>query len=229
MAAPISTTNMTGLRTCTRGSSLRSASRRSAGAGDRRGRRASARRRLGHRRRPPRSSARLSSSTLTPGSPSTPRKRPSVFSSISSSTRSSGSRGPRRRAWPGCGVGLGDVRVDAGGRGGHGVHGDVGARSGPGVGPLAREVAAQSAANRSAGPRVVRPEVVEERGVGVVVGRTRGPGPGSTRVAACEVLADQARADDLPSRSTWLPSALLGKRTWPTPVTRAGRRARAGR
>ena len=53
------------------------------------------------------SSARFSSSTFTPGSPSTPSARPSVFSSISSCTRSSGEpalfgHSPRldARRWP---------------------------------------------------------------------------------------------------------------------------------
>ena len=87
MSAPTSTTNMTGLRTCTRGSSFlneapiaghrmsgvnRDFERRGVPVG--RGRRRCLGR--GHRA----SSARLSLVTLTPGSPSRPRKRPSVLS-----------------------------------------------------------------------------------------------------------------------------------------------------
>ena len=48
-----------------------------------------------------RSRARLSSSTFTPGSPSTPRKRPSVWSAISPRTRASGAGGRPRPGGPG--------------------------------------------------------------------------------------------------------------------------------
>ena len=143
MAAPISTTNMTGLRTCTRGSSLRSestaAGRRIERSMSERERRCSARgldgRELGGGHgEVRRSRARLSSRTLTPGSPSTPRKRPSVWSAISRCTRASGRRRTRGDAVRlDRGVGLGDLGIDPGRRAGDGVDGHLRARVRPGL------------------------------------------------------------------------------------------------
>ena len=107
ITAPISTTNITGLRICTRGSSLRSDSI-SAGRRDALEQRSTATSSDCARPMTVSSSgcslsrARLSSSTFTPGSPRTPRARPSVFSSISCLTRRAGCGGPRRCGGPGC-------------------------------------------------------------------------------------------------------------------------------
>ena len=140
MTEPISTTNITGLWICTRGSSFlrlsisarQTMSRwnseiacRSWVAGTLRG----------HQPVPPvrRSSARFSSSTFTPGSPEKPSPRASVYLEISPSTDAQ--REPalgRDAVGLDPGVGLRDFRVEVRGGRVHRVHGNLAPRSGPG-------------------------------------------------------------------------------------------------
>ncbi len=121
--------------------------RRRAGS---RGRRASATSRLRSSGGLLWSRARFSSSTFTPGSPRKPSERPSVLSSISSLTRSSGDAARLGDAVGlDAGVGLGDVGIDAGGRVGDRVDRHVAAVEAGRVGPLEREVGVEVArANR---------------------------------------------------------------------------------
>ena len=85
---PISTMNITGLRHCRRGSSFGNESRIAATTMSREKMLAAARAITAFCSL---SSARLSSRTLTPGSPKKPSERPSVLSSISCWTVASGS------------------------------------------------------------------------------------------------------------------------------------------
>ena len=209
ISAPTSTTNITGLRTCTRGSSLRS------DADERRPQELAAEQGGGRLRRSSGgaswSRARLSLVTLTPGSPRTPRKRPSVLSAMSSSTRASGRwrTAATRCAWM-RGVGLRDVRVDAGAGGRHRVDGDLG------VGQARVVAAARARGRRRAGRgRRTRADgwfgpAVGEEGAGrrcspVCDGRgwkyAGRAGDGLPSASFLPVSrrrpADQARADDL--------------------------------
>ncbi len=180
---------------------------------------------LGHLAGASLSRARLSSSTFTPGSPNRPRKRPSVWSEISSSTRDSGQPadgGDPVRLDPG--VGLGDVGVDPGCRLGHRVDRHVGGRQPRVEAALELQVVGEVPLHRVARVLAVGAEVAEEGDGRVVVG-LRGPrlevawvgdplrlatlrtGLGD---APGELLGDQARADEL---------AVLGD---PRPVRLAG-------
>ena len=116
---PSSTMNITGFRICCRGSSFGNESLTAA--------RTMSREKmlpLACHYGPSLSSARLSSRTLTPGSPRKPRLRPSVLSSISCSTVRAELADAAMRA-PGAGVRRRDVRVDAGARGRDRVDRDV--------------------------------------------------------------------------------------------------------
>ena len=128
-SAPTSTTNMTGLRTISRGSSLRAArapaqERRSRSGPAWRRPRGAARPEVGHRDAS-RSSARLSSSTLTDCGLASPRNGRLAWSSTSASTRSSGAALGRHAVGLDAGVGVGDVRVHARGRRRHRVGRDA--------------------------------------------------------------------------------------------------------
>ena len=207
MTAPISTTNMTGLRTWTRGSSfakeprsagVRSSRVKSDGAGL-----------IGHRVVPSR--ARLSSVTLTPGSPRTAEEAPVglVLDQLLDAGRRQAAHArdavgldPR--------VGLGDVRVDARRGGRHRVDRDPGGGEPGRVGPLQLQVGRQLVAVEVPGRGLVRAAVGEE-GPGGVVARLRRPRLevpriGSRDRVAVRVLAagvdderlgEELRADDL--------------------------------
>ena len=152
------------------------------------------------------SRARLSSSTLTPGSPRKPSDRPSVWSSTSVEhgfqRQRRGLGHPRRLE---LGVGHRDVRVEARPRGGDRVDGHAG------VGGQAVLVAVGDHPFLHGGDelRVGGSEVRRRRDVVGQVGRvgrlavdlrTRGPGSGRRRAAvevllAGELLADEAGPD----------------------------------
>ncbi len=132
------------------------------------------------------SSARLSSRTLTPGSPSTPSERPSVLSSTSAldARRAAMPRTRGDAARLDRGVRGGDVRVDARGRRLDRVDRDVAALQAGVVGPSQREVrASRFVGEQVAQVRAVRAEVVEER-AGRVVARHRRAALEVARVAA---------------------------------------------
>ena len=186
-----------GCAPCARGSSLRSDWRRSAGS-DRRVEQRRQRSVIGADSSL--SSARLSSSTFTPGSPRNPSEAAVGVARRSARrpARAGGrARAATRRAWM-RGVRRRDVRVDARRRGGDGVDGTSAAQA-VGVGALElRGSASAFAASRSAQLACAGSgRVVEERSRRA---RSRSPtgGSGSSfALRACEVLADQARADDL--------------------------------
>ena len=172
------------------------------------------------------SSARLSASTLTRGSPRNPSERSSVCSSTSASTRARSrprtraTRGAWRRALAG-----GDVGVEARARGRHGIHRD---------GRVPRE-AVQFAvrgdallrsrrAGRGWSGRGSTPEL--DCAVVPVAG---GRGTGLEPLRARERLAEQRRADD-DAVALGRASRPPGRRTRPARrrSPRAGRRRRRG-
>ena len=206
MTLPSSTMKITGLRTSVRGSSFRKESP------DRRARTISRVNRLSERgghRAVSSSSARLSSSTLTPGSPKKPMKRPSVASSISSWTRSSGR--PRTSATARrlqLGVGRRDVRVDAGAGGGDGVDGDVADLEAGVVRAFELEDRLRLLVDRRREVGVRRPEVREARPGRVVVD---GRGPRVEVLGLRERLRGEPRADHLAVALDQAPVGLLGE------------------
>ena len=175
------------------------------------------------------SRARLSSRTLTPGSPKKPSERPSVLSSIRSSTsveREAAHGGDPVGLDPG--VGLRDVRVDAGGGGRDRVDRDVARASGRGRRAARasgrRRVLSANSVSRSAlfGPRLLKK--VTSRGVAGRRGsRLEVRGSGRLAVGSAEVLADQLRADDLAvDASPGSRPPCPGRATWATPVIASG-------
>ena len=148
---PSSTMNMTGFLTCSRGSSFGNESRIAARTISREKTLAS----CAPLAPVSRSSARLSSRTLTPGSPKKPSERPSVFSSISVLNRRERQLAHGRDAVRlELRVGGRDVGVDPGAGGRHGVDRDV----------VDRQARVVRAARASGSPRLL-PDVLGEVGV----------------------------------------------------------------
>ena len=157
-----------------RGSSLRSASeRRPAIAAEQRASR------RGHQRSS-RSSARLSSSTLTPGSPEAEAAAVGVLVDQRQRRARGRGRARGRRGWPGCARWPPRCGVDARGRGGDGVGRDLRRGQAGGERPLAAQVLPRVLAQQLGAGPLVGPAVVEE---GRVRRRSRSPtgGSGSTR------------------------------------------------
>ena len=144
MTLPSSTMKITGLRTSVRGSSLRNESPIAA-------RTISRVKRLcwtGRSSAVSWSSARLSSSTFTPGSPKKPSEAAvrGVVDQLAARARAESPRTSATRARLQLGVGGRDVRVDARARGRDGVDRDVADRRGPGcTGPRASRIACDRA------------------------------------------------------------------------------------
>ena len=173
------------------------------------------------------SRARLSSSTLTPGSPRMPSGRSCVWSSTRRSTSSS--RGPARRGDAGrleAGVAHRDLRVEAGARRGHGVDGHqrVGAEA------VLVAVGGDPLGDRGEEVGVGRAEVGAARRAGVVARRRRPTGGGGSTAGDVNGWPISADPTTAPSRSISEPLAVsptadLGDRR----SRRAGRRGRRRR
>ena len=192
---PISTMNMTGLRHCSARVELRE---RVADRGDDDVAREDAAGCACHQAFCSLSSARLSSSTLTPGSPRKPSERPSVLSSISCSTaRAAGCADGGDAARLELGVGRRDVRVDARARRRHRVDGDVADRRAPGcTGRSSLRIAAAAAWTFLARSGFVGPRFANVVRAGVVGGRGR-RGARVEVARARELLRGELGADDL--------------------------------
>ena len=170
---PSSTMNITGFRTCWRGSSFGNESR--IATSDELAREDACGLRAIYLPCSL-SSARFSSRTLTPGSPKKPSERPSVLSSISccDASRAAGARTAATRRRLEVGVGGRDVRVDARARGRDGVDGDVVDREARVVRALELEDRSACSSDVLGEIRVGRAEVREGRAAGVVGRRGRG-------------------------------------------------------
>ena len=165
------------------------------------------------------SSARLSSRTLTPGSPKKPSQRPSVLL-VDQLLRRAPAERPRSlatRAACSCAFAGRDVRVDARGGGGDRVDGDVADREPGVVRALELEDRPALLATAFARSGFVGPRFAKRR-------RRRRCRPARRRGARVEVLrlvnacAASCEPTTLPSRSTRLPLALSANASCAKPV-----------